>query len=97
MLDILKANGVEATFFLIGENVRQNPGLVARTVAEGHQIGNHTDTHPTMTALSAAQQAQQMDAAPSSIVAAAGVQPCFLRAPGGSFNPTPSPLPANAA
>jgi peptidoglycan/xylan/chitin deacetylase (PgdA/CDA1 family) len=41
-----------------------------------------------MTALSAAQQAQQMDAAPSSIVAAAGVQPCFLRAPGGSFNPT---------
>jgi peptidoglycan/xylan/chitin deacetylase (PgdA/CDA1 family) len=41
-----------------------------------------------MTALSAAQQAQQMDAAPSSIVAAAGVQPCSLRAPGGSFNPT---------
>ena len=87
VLDILKANGVEATFFLIGETVRQNPGLVARTVAEGHQIGNHTDTHPTMTALSAAQQAQQMESARSSIVAAAGVQPC-LRAPGVSFNPT---------
>jgi len=88
ILDILKANGVQATFFLIGENVRQNPGLVARTVAEGHQIGNHTDTHPTMTSLSAGQQAQQMDAAQSSIVAAAGVQPCFFRAPGGSFSPT---------
>jgi peptidoglycan/xylan/chitin deacetylase (PgdA/CDA1 family) len=88
VLDVLRANGIRATFFLIGENVRQNPALVRRTLAEGHQIGNHTDTHPTLTGLTAEQQAQQMDAAQASIVAADGVQPCYFRAPGGSYNST---------
>jgi len=88
VLDILKANGIEATFFVIGENVRQNSALVRRTLAEGHQIGNHTDTHPTMPTLSATAQAQQMDAAAASIAAAGGGRVCFFRAPGGEFSPT---------
>jgi peptidoglycan/xylan/chitin deacetylase (PgdA/CDA1 family) len=88
VLDILKANGIKATFFVIGENVRQNPALVRRTLAAGHQIGNHTDTHPNMPSLSATAQAQQMDAAATSIAAAGGSRVCFFRAPGGEFNPT---------
>lgn len=46
VLDILKENNVKATFFVVGQNVAANPGLVQRAVAEGHLLGNHTYTHP---------------------------------------------------
>src|SRR5690606_26255180 len=42
ILDMLKANGVTATFFVIGSNVVQYPGIVRRMVAEGHEVGSHT-------------------------------------------------------
>ena len=48
ILDILKEKGVKATFFIIGENGESNPGLLKRIVAEGHEIGNHTFTHPNL-------------------------------------------------
>jgi peptidoglycan/xylan/chitin deacetylase (PgdA/CDA1 family) len=43
VLDILARHGARATFFLIGENARRHPQLVARIRAEGHEVGNHTD------------------------------------------------------
>jgi peptidoglycan/xylan/chitin deacetylase (PgdA/CDA1 family)/spore germination protein YaaH len=48
ILDILKRENVHATFFIIGKNGQANPGLVKRIVAEGHDIGNHTFTHPNL-------------------------------------------------
>ena len=48
ILDILKAKNVRATFFVIGENAEANPGLVQRILAEGHEVGNHTFTHPNL-------------------------------------------------
>ena len=48
ILDILKAKHVKATFFVIGENAEANPGLIARILAEGHELGNHTFTHPNL-------------------------------------------------
>lgn len=48
MLDVLKENGIHATFFLIGRQVVEHPDIVRRIVAEGHLIGNHTFTHPNM-------------------------------------------------
>ena len=45
ILDVLKARGLKATFFLIGRNVENHPDLVRRIIAEGHEIGNHTYTH----------------------------------------------------
>ena len=48
VLDILRREQVPATFFIIGENGQQNPELVRRIVAEGHDIGNHTFTHPNL-------------------------------------------------
>lgn len=48
VLDILKAKGVKATFFMIGGNAAANPDLVRRVYAEGHEIGNHSFTHPNM-------------------------------------------------
>ena len=48
ILDILKAKGVKATFFVIGENAEANPGLIERIFDEGHELGNHTFTHPNL-------------------------------------------------
>ena len=48
ILDILKSENVPATFFIIGRNGQDNPDLVRRIVAEGHDIGNHTFTHPNL-------------------------------------------------
>ncbi len=48
ILDELNALGIHATFFIIGENAIANPDLVRRIVAEGHDIGNHTFTHPNL-------------------------------------------------
>jgi peptidoglycan/xylan/chitin deacetylase (PgdA/CDA1 family) len=87
VLSILQSHGVHATFFVIGENVRANPGLIRQILAGGNRIGNHTDTHPTLTGMSAAAQGQQMDADTQAIVNAGGPEPCFFRAPGGGFDP----------
>src|SRR6201999_2821683 len=48
ILDILKQKKVPATFFMIGSNMEAHPGLVQRVLAEGHEIGNHTYTHPNL-------------------------------------------------
>ena len=48
ILDILKQKGVKATFFIVGDNGETNPSLVQRILAEGHEIGNHTFTHPNL-------------------------------------------------
>jgi cellulose synthase/poly-beta-1,6-N-acetylglucosamine synthase-like glycosyltransferase/peptidoglycan/xylan/chitin deacetylase (PgdA/CDA1 family) len=48
ILDILKDKGIHASFFIIGENAQANPDLVQRILAEGHDIGNHTFTHPNL-------------------------------------------------
>lgn len=48
ILDILKQEHVPATFFIIGQNGQANPELVRRVVNEGHDLGNHTFTHPNL-------------------------------------------------
>ncbi len=48
ILDVLKQKGVHASFFVIGENAEANPDLLRRVLAEGHDIGNHTFTHPNL-------------------------------------------------
>lgn len=48
ILDILKRENVPATFFILGKNGQAYPDLVRRIVDEGHEIGNHTFTHPNL-------------------------------------------------
>jgi len=48
VLDILKAKGVHASFFIIGDSAQAYPNLVQRVLAEGHDVGNHTFTHPNL-------------------------------------------------
>ncbi|MDP4179927.1 MAG: glycosyltransferase [Bacillota bacterium] len=48
ILDILKKNNIKASFFLIGKNAWDNPDIVKRMYKEGHNIGNHTYSHPDL-------------------------------------------------
>ncbi|SET54471.1 Peptidoglycan/xylan/chitin deacetylase, PgdA/CDA1 family [Oceanobacillus limi] len=48
ILDVLKANDIQATFFLMGARAKAYPELVARIIEEGHIIGNHTYWHPNL-------------------------------------------------
>lgn len=52
ILDALKKHNAPACFFLVGSYIRDNGELVKRMVAEGHTVGNHTNTHPDMSAIS---------------------------------------------
>jgi cellulose synthase/poly-beta-1,6-N-acetylglucosamine synthase-like glycosyltransferase/peptidoglycan/xylan/chitin deacetylase (PgdA/CDA1 family)/spore germination protein YaaH len=48
ILDVLKQENVPATFFVIGKNGQAHPDLLRRVVNEGHEVGNHTFTHPNL-------------------------------------------------
>lgn len=45
ILDVLDRYGIKATFFVIGVNVKNYPGIIAEVQARGHEIANHTTTH----------------------------------------------------
>jgi peptidoglycan-N-acetylglucosamine deacetylase len=55
ILDILRDHGVPATFFVIGANGEEHPELLRREIAEGHEIGSHTFTHPNIASISTTQ------------------------------------------
>jgi cellulose synthase/poly-beta-1,6-N-acetylglucosamine synthase-like glycosyltransferase/spore germination protein YaaH len=48
ILDVLKKEGVPATFFIVGENALEHRGLLNRMIADGHEIGSHTYSHPNL-------------------------------------------------
>ena len=52
ILDTLKTHNVKAAFFLVGNYLEKNADLVRRMVDEGHIVGNHTKSHPDMSAIS---------------------------------------------
>lgn len=60
VLDILYENQVPATFFLVGEKLSGNELLIEEMAASGHEIGNHTFSHPDLTTLHASQIRQEI-------------------------------------
>ena len=46
LLDVLAKHNVKATFFMIGNRIEKHPETVNRVIAEGHEIGNHSYSHP---------------------------------------------------
>lgn len=79
ILDILKQYNVKATFFVIGENVRNYPDVVERIVNEGHEIGNHTYTHDKI-------DPSEIEACENAILELTDQRPKIFRPPEGFIN-----------
>jgi len=88
MLDLLDAHGVKAVFFVIGEKVQAYPDLAREIVRRGHEIANHTMTHPAgnFWAAGAVRTRREITACCRIIEAATGVKPRWFRAPVGHRN-----------
>ncbi|BDZ43413.1 hypothetical protein GCM10025865_27120 [Paraoerskovia sediminicola] len=88
LLDELADKGVKATFMLVGRSVATHPDAVAREVAEGHAIGNHTWDHADLRKLSADQIKDEIDRTNDAIEDAAGIGTTLVRQPYGATNDT---------
>ncbi|WP_329109574.1 polysaccharide deacetylase family protein [Micromonospora sp. NBC_01699] len=87
MLDLLDRHRVRATFFLIGDRVRERPDLARRVVAAGHVVGNHSMSHPQpFAALTRARIRDEIAGTQREIEQAVGVRPRLFRAPGGNWS-----------
>lgn len=81
ILDALRQAGVPATFFIIGANGELHPELLRRIVAEGHEIGGHTFTHPNIATISLTQFQLEMSATQRLLASAVGRQTLLFRPP----------------
>jgi len=84
VLDILREQGVPATFFVCGRNVEARPDLLRRIVAEGHAVGNHTYSHPFVCFKSQRRIAEEIDRTQTIIEGVTGARPCVFRPPYGA-------------
>jgi peptidoglycan/xylan/chitin deacetylase (PgdA/CDA1 family) len=90
LLDLLRANGVKATFCVIGENVQQHPDLVQAIVRDGHTLCNHTWNHDLGLGQRSADEirADLQKTSDEIHKAVPGVPIKYFRHPGGNFTPT---------
>jgi peptidoglycan/xylan/chitin deacetylase (PgdA/CDA1 family) len=85
LLDILKQRNIKATFFMIGQNAERNPDIVKRILADGHEIGNHSWTHPQLAKLPDDRVTEEITKTQNAIKNASGYTPKLLRPPYGSI------------
>lgn len=88
LLDGLKERGAHATFFMVGDRVNMFSSTLPRLVSEGHELGNHTMTHPMqhLTGLKKDGIEKEITSATSTITEKAGQPPTVLRPVGGGVN-----------
>src|SRR5438034_8676921 len=85
LLDLLAAHHIKATFFLIGENAAEHPEIVAREAREGHEIANHSWSHPNLAKMSDAGVRDQLHKTEDAIRSASDNRLTLLRPPYGSI------------
>jgi peptidoglycan/xylan/chitin deacetylase (PgdA/CDA1 family) len=87
LLEVLAQHNARATFFLIGKYVRQRPDIARAILAAGHEIGNHTDSHPNLILVSAARLRQELADCNKALEDALGKKVMLLRPPFGGRRP----------
>jgi peptidoglycan/xylan/chitin deacetylase (PgdA/CDA1 family) len=87
LLDVLARRQVRATFFMIGNYVSQKPDLARAVAQAGHEIGNHTQTHPNLAYCSAARIARELAECESALRDVIGDHAPFFRPPFGGRRP----------
>ncbi|MFC4320133.1 polysaccharide deacetylase family protein [Litchfieldia salsa] len=85
MLETLKKHKVKATFFLEGRWVKENPDLAKMIVSAGHEVGNHSYTHPNLKTLSSSSVVDQLSKTNDVIEATTGEKPSLFAPPAGNY------------
>ncbi len=85
-LDALRAAGLKATFFVLGQQVAQYPDVARRIIAEGHHIGNHSFTHASLATLTREMIDWEIQQTQQIVFAVTGYTPQFVRPPMGETN-----------
>src|SRR5438876_11923352 len=85
LLEMAAQRHIKLTFFVLGECVAQNPDVLRREVAEGHEIGNHSWSHPNLAKLSDAGLRTQLQRTQDLIVKTASITPKLMRPPYGEL------------
>jgi peptidoglycan/xylan/chitin deacetylase (PgdA/CDA1 family) len=85
LLETLRARDIRATFFLIGERVAAAPDLTRRVLAESHELGHHTYTHPKLTELPDARVDEELDRTSSIFLEVLGARAVWFRPPYGAL------------
>ncbi len=85
LLDVLKTEGVTATFFPTGANAEKNPELIRRMIADGHEVANHTWTHPMMSRIPDAKFREEIQRAQQLLGTLTGKAPVLWRPPYGAI------------
>jgi peptidoglycan-N-acetylglucosamine deacetylase len=86
ILDILKRHNVKATFFSVGTRMEKSPEIVQRQIEEGHEVANHTHTHPSFHRLSKKDMKKELISAENAITKLTGKSTKYFRPPGGFYN-----------
>src|SRR5882757_1288919 len=81
ILDILKAKHVKGAFMVIGEQAQDNVGLLRRYIREGHEIGNHTYTHPDISEIPTRQVQLELNLTERLFASKLGIKPLYFRPP----------------
>ena len=88
LISILGKNKVKATFFVVGSWVDKYPESVKQLSDAGHEINNHSNSHPHMPQLSVTQMTDELNACNEKISAITGKKPILFRAPYGDYDNT---------
>ena len=88
ILDTLDKYDVKATFFLVGKWVETYPEEVKEIHKRGHEIGNHSNSHPDFTKISPEKMLQEINITSAKIMDITGEPTTLFRCPSGAYNDT---------
>ena len=83
ILDILQKYNVKATFFVIGVNAQKHPDLLGRIISDGHEVGNHTYSHPHLQKMDEFALLEELNKADEVFQKLCGISPTLFRPPEG--------------
>ncbi|MFJ5766530.1 polysaccharide deacetylase family protein [Lysinibacillus sp. NPDC093210] len=86
VLQTLKQHDAKATFFMLGNRVEMYPNIAAQVAAEGHEIANHTFSHPNLKKLTQKEMIEEIDKTNNIIEMATGITSTLFRPPYGVYN-----------
>lgn len=88
ILDTLGRFGARSTFFVVGSQVERSPAIVRRMMNEGHEVGNHSHSHPRLDGMEEAEIRRELVACDKAVFKATGAHTNLFRPPGMRYDDT---------